>query len=586
MSRSGASNQTNETGRATRVCALHRQGAQWRLVIVERNGAFRLLEARSVPAGDAAAVRAALDKHAARTVVRIAGAGSCVARIAYLPDAEPETLAAAAALIAEAELPQSLPGHRRAWGLAPGVARDGARPVLLLGWTADAPEPALTGIEESWTGEPAALLALLARRSGGAAWYADRAAGAIALFASGPDAVACRAIREHAESDAGWSVAVEGHATRTAQRCGLPSSDIRAAAEQAGVVFGADPETLRTIGSIDGARTDGAWLASYAVALGAAVGKLTAGAERAALFSMTQSPAREHADALTRFASWVSAPKRAPALIAASLALAAGIWLLAPVARAAILSARGGTLEAQRSVEQRDASAIAFARELERRRWPMTKVLSDLARALPVGAEAETLRLEHNQRLAVRGTANSLDIVNAFQRNLAESGVFDEVTIDRTQESDRARGTIEFDLSARVARPFNPGKNLEDFAENPLAQRLYGDRAGAVSSASDTEPERAGSRRSGRGDRASSSAAEGVAPDRARAERAAPDIPAPISDEGIAKLDATSAMKEWTSRQRASRQPGIDAETKARLEAESNKARQRMRDARREEGGS
>ena len=52
-----------------------------------------------------------------------------------------------------------------------------------------------------------------------------------------------------------------------------------------------------------------------------------------------------------------------------------------------------------------------------------------------------------------------------------------------------------------------------------------------------------------------------------------------MSDEDIAKMDRVTAMREWGVRRRASTQPGIDAETKARLTAEAEKARARMQEA-------
>ena len=249
------------TSEAVRIGVVHRQGAQWRVLIAERfpgaGGGVRVVHARSVPFGDSGAARAALDAHGVKRVLRVAPASRSVARVAALPAGDEAALASAAGLLAEAELPQSIPAHRRGWGLLPWTGPDGATPVLLLGWSGECDEPGIAGASEQWTTEPAALVGLLSRRPEGLAWYADHSSGSIGVLAVGPEGVVVRAVREQAESDAGWSVAVEEHAARTARRGGLAGDDQPRGAEQAGLVFGADPATARAIGSIDGARRTG-----------------------------------------------------------------------------------------------------------------------------------------------------------------------------------------------------------------------------------------------------------------------------------------------------------------------------------------
>jgi hypothetical protein len=257
-----------------------------------------------------------------------------------------------------------------------------------------------------------------------------------------------------------------------------------------------------------------------------------------------------------------------------------------------VLASKSGGFDAQKQAEQEIALSTAFARELQSRRWPMSKIIADVAGALPVGVVIESVRVEVGQRVAVQGSADSLELVNHLQAKLNESGVFAEASVDRTQTSTDAAG-VRFDVSARVVRPFNEPKGLEDFAASTLSQRLYGERAGsgrvgdgatATASSPTSEDRPAGRSRRAATTGAEESSGSAAAPrDRARSA-AAPekkaDIPPPISDEEIAKLDANAAMKEWTSRQRASKQSGIDQATRDRLKGEAEKSKSRMTEAR------
>lgn len=53
-------------------------------------------------------------------------------------------------------------------------------------------------------------------------------------------------------------------------------------------------------------------------------------------------------------------------------------------------------------------------------------------------------------------------------------------------------------------------------------------------------------------------------------------IPAPLTDEAIAKMDADTAMKEWTARKKAATKPDLDPAVKQRLLDEAEKAKVRM----------
>src|SRR6185295_1235687 len=113
--------------------------------------------------------------------------GCTVARVCALPDtqggadgATPAAMADALTLIAESELPASLPAYRRAAGLINAARGVGRKPLgLLTGWAAGGELEAGRGVRvapEVCISEAAAL-AILAQLVGGVerAWTVDRA---------------------------------------------------------------------------------------------------------------------------------------------------------------------------------------------------------------------------------------------------------------------------------------------------------------------------------------------------------------------------------------------------------------------------
>jgi hypothetical protein len=209
----------------------------------------------------------------------------------------------------------------------------------------------------------------------------------------------------------------------------------------------------------------------------------------------------------------------------------------------------------------------------------MTKLTADLARLAPVGVSVESIRLDQGQRIGLRGRAESLELISTLQGSLNASGVFAESSVDRQQMSEARGGSgggFDFDISARVVRPFADVQGAQDFAKQTLSERLYGARAsadanGEASGGSDAEGasstrtrgDGAGTRRSG--DSRSSS--------RDREPAAAPEA---VTDEQIQAMDRATAMKEWTRRQSASRDTRFDEATRERLKAEAEKAKARF----------
>lgn len=576
---------------ADTVAAFHRQGDQCRLVVLQSTAAgLRLLEAASFPRIDQASLRAAIERRPDASVLCVLPSSSVVCRAIEAPEGAQDDVAAALNLIAEATLPPSIPAHRRAAARIEGL--NGLAPpnaAVVLGWNAR-PEDLEESLHQSigprlrFTSEPIALLTLLRWRSPLGA-YADRSTQSLCLSACSPSRLVLRALRESAEDSESWAAHVQENLSRTAAAAPPEAMDQSTLYREGDASLRIDRST-RLSAHVAGVPDDAAWTAQYAIPLAAAAGALIASSAGRNLYNLSLEAPRARSARIERLARALAAPRVAVAAILTALALA----LLAPLAlqssRLAILRFRSGGIEAQTALDREEAARAAFHKELELRRWPMTALLADLGAAFPPGIVIESIRIENAQRVSVVGVAPSLELINLAQTKIQATGVFSDATIDRTQTREE-ESNIEFELSARVTRPHADAKGLDDYAERSLSQRLYGNdaqnTAPTSASAADSGPR---ARRDVKvaEDEPSSAPSEDRAAARRRSENAPkpPDTPEPITDEQIAVLDASAAMKEWTARQRASKQTDIDASTRDRLKSEADKCRQRMLDARKE----
>jgi len=595
------------SSRARRVAALHRQGERWRLVVVEaaQGGTrTRLVEAMTVPFGETSAVKSALQRTRADRLVRVAPPGRTVSKLVEVPEGAEAEVLGALELLAEAQLPESIAAHRRGWGLLNAAAAPGSRAGLLVGWAGEADEPPVHPEGESgecpetWTSEIVALASLVggigasspaAGRDGEAvsiALYADRAAGSISLAATNGSRSTVRTLRENGGSAEEWFSAVKGAMAETRERLGVepePGQVPVPDGSSAQVLLVDAPARTRLARACEGLKAEAAWLAEYGVALGAAAGCLTAGALARPLFEMAAQPPRERLQLVDRLVKWLAHPARAWSVVACAAVLALLIPLGTAWLRESILTAKVEEVERQLGVqgEQDLARRAALYKDLARRRWPMTKLLADVAGCLPVGAVLESVQFDAGQKFIIRGRAEKLDVVTGFKQTLEGTGVFAGVSIDRTQTGSASEAgsnlVVQFDLSGTVARPLDLAKGVDDFTENTLVKRLYGDAVPGTEGGGSGGARTAGSTGSGtevgrrdvfdRGGRD------------AQANAPVP-IPDPLTDEQIAQLDNVSAMKEATARDRARRRTDIDDATRDRLKAESDKLRERARAAR------
>lgn len=568
----------------TRVASLHDQGDTRRLLVLARDdNTLRVESAQSFDASDAGSLKAALNRVDNPALIRIIPGAGAITRVVQLPGGADNDLLAALDLIAEAELPSTIPAHRRAAGVIPSPTANGAITAMLIGWP-QAQTPDRIAEAERYTTVTAALNALLARATDTpdcAASYIDGENGAISLFANREGQCLARTLREDPRDATRWRDALQS-ATRNAGLKDSPdaSTDHRLLIDQT--------TASRAVADIDGARADADWLDQYAVALGAALGAMTESATLAPLYELTTDAKATRESAVTRVRRTLAETRAATLLALIALAC----MLLAPLAgafaRHRVLLAKTGGLEEQREAERSVDRRLALNSELEQRTWPMTKLLADLAGLVPVGVTVESVQLIEGDEITIAGAADSAEILNRMQRTIAGSGVFADPALPRIERrSASSAGPVSFDLAARVVRPYVTPRGAEDFAEYTLAVHMYGEEAVArypddmitlVSpERGDGSAPRSQSRTlAGAGSTADEDATSAPR-ERARAnERETQTIPDPLTDEQIASMDRSQLVKEFGLRRKASSYPELSAENEQRLKNEVNKIRERL----------
>lgn len=544
-----------------------------RVVVAKREGGrLTILAARRLDLGAAMGVQEIAGEHGAARVVRVAPARETIARTVTLPVAGgEEQQAAAASLLAEAQLPPALPGYRRAGGVI-GEAAESSYSVLLTGWLSTSAPDALTSVPERWT-TPIACLAALAEDSAHAAWYADRAEGAMCVLVPGPARVAARVLLDNQSDDAAWGAAVLAAVQETAPMAGLGGlgglgGGVESSAAAGGVWLGEPlPEALRA--GVKNLSGDPAWLSEFGVALGAALLATDARPSRAAMAALLASPPLIER---SRGAVWVERYQSVPrsvTLIVLSVLLVCAAPLGLAWARARILSARVADIEKTSGGREQIEKKADLYTQLESARLPMTKLLMDVSRAAPVHVTIQNLRLAPGQGVTINGEAKTRAEVDEFTSSLSVSGVFSQVTQGRVENKG---SSVEFDITAKVFSPHAPAKKADDFATNTLIKRLYPD--GAPPPPPPAPAASAGGSNRGEGRN------EGRGEDRAGNEPRRPtpsDGPPPeVSDEDIARMDLSSANRGWTTRKvYVQKNPTIDSALKERLQSEEQKMRAR-----------
>lgn len=594
---------TSRKRRAATLAVIDRRGGRWRLVIARAAAP----ESAFLDDADLPKIAQRLQQAGVTKLLRIAPAAECVAKLEPIPDASGEDLSAALALLGEASLPEDAGIHRRAVGII-GSGSDGW--ALATAWlTPDpaAPTLALHGIEEAWIAEPAAALAFARPDTRGLVTW-DREHNSVLSARLTGERPVVRCIRLDGTDAAAWKRGLAAAAAFAGVDADLSSP---AGFETSGPLHPAPPASSASALSADMAPALGA----LRVAMG--------DDSLATLASLRRESDDGREPATIRAARWISEPRRATAILAAAV----GLCIAAPVAfayvRLKVIDHKLASMAEPRAEADKVSKQAALYSQFEKSRWPMTKLMADVMNAAPVGVSFETFSIEYEggQGVTIKGSADTADALNTFQKNLSSTRILSGV---RVSNLDASGSSTTFSLAAKIANPRVASALKEDFGKSPLA-----DRAGGVSRASRTVPssstelepaesiatdthtaDRPAERGSDRGERGnrggrnggggnggnntggpglrnSDAVRPGDAPRESGTGRAgrgesatsgetnkaaaAYTLPPPLTDAQINAMDKSTASQEWTKRLIASQRADTLSQDKARLQAEMAK---------------
>lgn len=547
--------------RGRRVAVVHRRGGQWSVVVAEVGDSVRVIASETVRFGDAGGARQVIERHRAERVVRVAPGAATIVRAVELPAGNEGELESAAALMAEAEMPPIVSEWRRGWGASPLGASDGHAALLLIGWVGEAGEAALGFNEETWTSEVVGAAWLASLGEDGVCASGDREVGSIVVAAAAGGHGLIRTVREEGAGPAAWAEA----AGEVASEMGV-ALNAGAAGDRFVVVDDGAGEAIARMGG----KRSSEWIATHGIGLGVLLGMARGGA--GALFALHANEPQRRVGRLERIAAWMSGPGRAATIVGVCLVLLIAAPVVFAMARERVLGARVKAIEQGMGGSDELERRGTFYKTLESKRWPMTKLMADVAGLLPVGVQLETISMTVGDQITIRGVDEEGKKLNAFTTALNESGVFSAGAPDvrRTEKG------YEFDLRVRVVSAFAKAKGAEDFGATSLGARLYGEaysevEAREAAEAADREKEREERAARRRGSGATFDGGEG------RTEEAEP-VPDPLTDEAIAAMDRSAVMKEFASRNKASSRRDIEEDVRQRLKDEVEKLRGKLRE--------
>ena len=569
--------------------------------------------------------------------------GRTLSRVIDLPDAENAKLEAALQLQVSTLQMGTIPTWRTAMALLPRAEDGEGRTGLVVEWpTSDT--PVVAGLRElPPEGDPlfasdlACLAALLESGAHGplVALHPDRT-----VMAFGVRMGARRLLRITRLDPADWNNAAEVAVVESLVRAGADGATAsnlleglrEAIASADSGVFGSTEADRDRLAMDLGVETDAAWWREHGLALGAATAWF--GTLRG-LVSLREQPAGERAGPWGEALNRLSDRQTAARLVLAALV---GLAVLPPAIaglRLLMLHWKVGDLASLERAIQAHRQRVSLYGELQRRAWPMGKLLGDLASVTPEGIEWENIQLSQDRNVSITGSAKPHDgldgseVILRMERQMVDSRVFDRV--QKKWDPPDAKGSTGFTLSAVVARPtVRPSYPADqDFAKRTLAERRYGPQkseetapepeqprastaaaappsaadlpptgdletpSAAVAVAASAEPAQpAPAAEAATGERADASAGKGMrrsvpsgtSGGLARRSERTPGssdstvpVPPPITDEQIAAMTRTEASEAASRVAKARREASVDAATQARLKSEFEKLMLRSR---------
>lgn len=440
--------------------------------------------------------------HPARAIV-VLPPSSTVCRTCTLPAVKGDQLASALRLQAETAFMGGIPGHRVSMAAVPeslgGSA--GGRQGVIIGWPESAPVPTVPSLPDyvavTYTSTLATLLGLLGDTPlSEPVIRADRQDRTVLFVLRGPNGLVLRSTLEDADDDGVWRDGVLRAAAETLLSNDASPDEIasvrasienhlRGTASTAESTFLTLPAAVRdaVVRRLPASGFD----AQRALALGAmlASGKGTAGSAESSLVGdltrMQVSLPKPKPQPIQLALERLQSPRIAGIVIAASIATFILSPLVFAVVRNGILRLKIDDVASYERENRLIRQKAALYGTLSRTTWPMTKLLGDLSNAFPDTIEVESIQINANQGITIRGIAKptekpthmeSRDVALSFEERARDTGIFTEFQWDIDADDGRGSG---FTVVCNVKNPVKQyaWKAETDNAVKTRRDRLY-----------------------------------------------------------------------------------------------------------------
>ena len=404
-----------------------------------------------------------------------------------LPAAKDSQLETALRLQVETLQMGSVPSYRTAATVLPEAFSTEGRMGFAIEWPLSEAAPATPRDlppegEPLFAGDAACLISLLEAGLKGPLLLASDDRRALTFAIRAPKGVVVRCSRLDPTE---WPGCAEAAVLESAVRAGADEPLLRALLAQvrealpatADAGLGCTDDDLARLPDITGIGEETEWWRAHATSVGAALAWF--GPLRP-LVALRAQPEGERPSRIGEWLNRVADPALATRLLVAALvAIAIGPPLVAGT-RLLLLKWKVGDLAAREYANNAHRQRVAMYAELQRRAWPMGKLLGDLACVTPEGVEWEDVNLSQDRNVSIQGFArphdkmNGTEVLLKMERQMLDSRIFDRV--QRKWEAADGKGTVRFQMSATVARatqrPNYPAE--QDFGKKSLAERRFG----------------------------------------------------------------------------------------------------------------
>lgn len=473
------------------LAILHRAGDIWR-VLIAKTGDTRptILDLRDVAANDTEELDDWFDEHHVGQALVVLPAASVVCRTCTLPDTDAEQLALVLDLQVEAQIASLAPPHRQAAAIGHAAPNESTRCGIMIAWpesvSIDLPH---TSRPVHMTSDVVALASLLnGERPANPIVWLDRNDGSLAIAFSHANGVVFRCTCEDGESNESWQRNVGRAITETGMTVGHSDSFIdtvvQATKRQIASLNGTPsalfmPEEIisSAMNRIDGAESDTQWWSKYGVMVGAYLARFD---QLRPLTELESSPPIIKPSPIRIALDAISQPRAA--MYCSLLCLVTLMFgpLLVHGLRLGILNLRYGDIHTQLRTVDQFKNQQAMYSELDKKAWPMTKLLADLASNTPEGIELDFIQVKFNESIKVSGHASAHDglsateIIARMQKDLDDTSIFGNTTLNWGAPNNF--GQYEFALTTKIAKPFRQARydQEHDFALLTLQMRIDG----------------------------------------------------------------------------------------------------------------